>query len=326
MGEADASVAAVVVSFNTRKFTLRCVQALLNSDACLHEILVVDNASSDGSAAAVEALSARVRVIRAGRNLGFGAANNLAMRSSSADYFALVNSDAFVEGGTLGCLRDYLLKHPKVGVVGPQLLNEDGTPQESRFCFPTPLRAWWENLGGPRLISKPPGNPHRKLRRVEWLSGACLMIRRAVWEEVGGFDESFFLYSEETDWQRRIVDAGWKIHWVNAARAIHVGGGSGEGASQGTREYFYEGVDRYFRKYHGIRGVLLLRAATVVGVLLRWTAWKLGFGERVSRERVANWRWLLTRQLTRGMPQQTRRNRGSTGSMKELFEEKFRTS
>ena len=326
MGEADAAVAAVVVSFNTRKFTVRCVQALLDSDAPLREILVVDNASSDGSAAAVEALSARVRVIRAGRNLGFGAANNLGMRSSSADYFALVNSDAFVEGCALGRLRDHLLNHPKVGVVGPQLLNEDGSPQESRFYFPTPLRAWWENLGGPRLSAKPPGNPHRESVRVEWLSGACLMIRRAVWEEVGGFDESFFLYSEETDWQRRIVNAGWEIHWVNAARVMHVGGGSGVGASLGTKEYFYEGVDRYFRKYHGITGVLLLRAAMVVGVLLRWMAWKLGAGEGVSRERVASWRWLLTRQLTRGMPQWTRKNAGSAGAGKQRFEEEVRTS
>lgn len=303
MDELTETIAAVVVSFNTRKFTVRCVQALLDSDVPLREILVVDNGSLDGSADAVEALSARVRVFRAGRNLGFGAANNLAMRNSSADYFVLVNSDAFVESGTLRCLKNYLLQCPEVGVVGPKLLNEDGSLQESRFCFPTPLRAWWENLGGLWLGSKPVGSSPLRSGRVEWLSGACLMIRRAVLEGVGGFDESFFLYSEETDWQRRISDAGWEVHWVGGARAVHVGGGSGEGASAGTREYFYEGVDRYFRKYHGMVGVFLLRAAMVVGILLRLMASQCGFWNGVHQVRLANWRWLLERQLTRRIPQ-----------------------
>ncbi len=295
----DEAIAAIVVSFNTRALTLRCLETLLAAGDSIAEIVVVDNGSVDGSVEAMEGLSEKVRVIRAGRNLGFGAANNLGMRSTSSRYVALVNSDAFVEPDAMRVLRKHLLSRPQVGVVGPLLLNADGSRQESCFHFPTPGRAWLENSGLLWLGKRIHREPVLSAGRVEWVSGACLMVRREVIEQVGGFDEAFFLYSEETDWQRRIRNAGWSVEWEPAARVVHLGGASGGIASLVVREYFYSGVDRYFLKHHGVPGVMALRGATFFGALLRGI---LGvFGGGVLRPGGYTL-WLLNRQLTHRFP------------------------
>jgi GT2 family glycosyltransferase len=150
----DVVVDVVVVSFNTCELTLRCLSALLASSGVDPRIVVVDNGSSDGSVDAIERLaigSNKIRLVRLGKNLGFGAANNRGMRLGSAEFIAFVNSDAFVERETLKCLVDYQKKHPEVGVVGPRILNGDGTFQESCFRFPTPWRSWLENTGASRF-------------------------------------------------------------------------------------------------------------------------------------------------------------------------------
>ncbi len=299
-------VDAVVVSFNTCTLTLRCVEALC-ADSSVNRVCVVDNGSKDGSQEALIERSCRqhdeggapaLQIECICKNRGFGGANNLGVGATESEFVALVNSDAFVLSGAIETMRDYLKAHPHVGVVGPRLLNTDGTFQESRFPFPTPLRAWFENLGFTRLRrsfkdSRPPyAGP------VDWLSGACLLIRRSGWIESGGFDESFFLYSEETDLQKRIRSAGWEIHWVPEAIVTHVGGGSGGSCRTEVREHFFEGVDRYFLKHFGKLGAVLLRGATCVGACLRWIEACLLL--RVPKQREAA--WLLKRQIGRPFP------------------------
>jgi N-acetylglucosaminyl-diphospho-decaprenol L-rhamnosyltransferase len=301
MAKERECLAAIVVSFNTRELTLRCMRALLAEPDAVDEIWVVDNASSDGSPEALQNLHPKIHVLRMDQNVGFGAANNAAMRASKASVFALVNSDAFLEPSALGLLREHLRRNPGTGVVGPDLRNADGSPQVSRFRFPTPLSAWMENAGldalwrllrGSVLKTAPPS-------AWEWLSGACLLVRREVFEQTGGFDEAFFLYSEETDWQRRIREAGWRIDWVADARAVHLGGASGMDLKAASREHFFRGVDRYFWKHHGRLGWLQLRAAMVLGLSLRGLRAALGVS---SPKLLPYWRWLLWRQLTAPPP------------------------
>lgn len=296
----NEKVSVVVVSRNTRELTLRCVLALLASEGVDLEVVVADNGSWDGSADLLEGVSPRVRVLRLGGNLGFGAANNRGMQCCSAGKIALVNSDAFVEPGALRRMAQFLNRNPSVGVVGPQLLNADGTHQESCFQFPTPLRAWMENLGLSWCWKRfRRGEVEFGCKSVDWVSGACLMLRREVLERVGGFDEKFFLYSEETDWQYRMRQAGWRIWWISDSRVTHLGGASGGGTKDHrVREFFFEGLDRYFRKHFGILGVWNLRAATSVGAFLRLFASPV----RRAPNWDGGWGWILVRQLTRSFP------------------------
>jgi hypothetical protein len=297
----------IVVSFNTRDLTLRCVNALC-SEPSVASVCVVDNASTDGSREALiqrsyqQALvpeGARLKVECLSENRGFGAANNIGMRLSDMEFVALINSDAFVLSGALERLCAYLRSHREVGLVGPRLLNSDGSFQESRFHFPSPARAWAENLGLVGLGKSLSFSCNRsRAGAVEWLSGACMLVRREVWERTGGFDEDFFLYSEETDWQVRIRQLGWKIHWVPEAVAIHLGGSSGLSQREVVREHFYESVDRYFLKHFGRFGALSLRCATIVGAALRWFAAAVCSSSLKKR----NSAWVFFRQATRDLP------------------------
>jgi len=300
----DNGIQVVVVSFNTRDLTLRSIRSVLESTAEVSEVTVVDNASMDGSGAAVLRLGGPVRAVLLSENIGFGAANNRAVSGGYSEFIALVNSDAFVDAGCLERLREYLQRHPKVGVVGPELRNADGSKQDSCYRFPSPLRSWLECLGFLWLervfktacfSGEVEGSPSFS-GCVDWLSGACLMIRRQAWMQVGGFDEGFFLYSEETDLQKRIGEAGWGAHFVSSTFATHLGGASGQGCSKRTREYFFSGVDRYFAKHHGRFGVVCFRAATALGAFLRFLV--LG-----GAEMRANKAWLFKRQLLSPLPQ-----------------------
>lgn len=298
-------IAVVVVSFNTRELTLSCLDSVCD-DPAVRTVCVVDNGSSDGSREALirrslmqhESDGPPLLVECLDENRGFGGANNVGALATDGEFIALLNSDAVVLAGALEILGDYLKKHDHVGVVGPRLLNPDGSFQESRFHFPSPWTAWMENLGMHRLKRAFKFKNGLRGGRVEWLSGACILIRRSVWEEMGGFDEAFFLYSEETDLQRRIRRSGREIHWVPEALVTHVGGGSGVGRRAEVRECFFSGVDRYFLKHHGRAGMFSLRCATVFGAALRWT-WALISGREDTRAEAG---WILKRQCFAPFP------------------------
>lgn len=273
MAETRPLLSVIIVSYNTREMTLDCLRtldrALEGLDA---ETIVVDNDSRDGSADAIRAQCPSVRVIESPSNDGFGAANNRGMRAACGAFFLLLNSDAFPEPGSIAELIRFLRENPKAGVVGPRTLHKDGSLQISCYRFTTPLHAWQENL----WLSRGYGDwAHDSVREIDFAIGACLLVRREVFEQVGGFDERFFMYSEEADWQRRIWKAGWKIVFVPSARVTHLGGASGAAHSDQVPTYFWESLDYYCRKHHGLAGLITIRAAMVVGCFLRAILWSV---------------------------------------------------
>lgn len=268
----DLSV--IVVSWNVRDLLRRCLQSILaavdgSAPPRTLEILVVDNASADGSAAMVQAEFPTVRLIANDRNRGFTAANNQGLAASRGRYLLLLNPDAELLDGALAAMVGCMEAHPEVGVLGPQLLYPDGSVQSSRRRFPTVATAlvestviqeWWRDN---RVLRRyymldtppPPGEP----QPVDWLVGACLLVRRAVYEQVGGLDEGFFMYSEELDWCRRIKDAGWQVLYLPTARVIHHEGKSSEQVVPARHIHFQSSKVRYFRKHHGRLTAELLR-------------------------------------------------------------------
>ncbi len=303
-------VSVVIVSYNTRSMTLDCLRALYASLGDLPaEVWVVDNASTDGSAQAVREAFPQACVVANTDNKGFGAANNQALKQARGEFLMLLNTDAFAQPDTVERLVAYLQLHPRAAIVGPRLLNKDGSVQQSCYRYPSPGRAWLENMGVSALLARHPqwGDykawPHDREQTVDWVIGACLLLRRAAYDEVGGFDETYFMYAEETDWQRRFRDKGWDIAFTPSATVTHLGGASGASEVVRVNAHFFDSLDYYTRKHHGLGGLILLRGAMVVGCGLRALVWSLVALAVPSRRTTARAKarfqaWLFRRQAT----------------------------
>ena len=224
------SVSVILVSYNTADLTIRaieCVYASARNCSFPVDVLVVDNASRDDSVARVRAEFPTIRLFESSTNLGFGAANNLAVASSDSEYILLLNTDAFLQPESLTVLEQYMRTNPLVGVVGPTIWNADGTVQTAAWNFPSPLQSLFEYSGIGNLFPRVPliGGyrkwNHNTTQRVPWLIGACILIRRSVFVDVGGFDCAFFMYAEETDLQLRIRRAGYDIHLCSDTQVVH---------------------------------------------------------------------------------------------------------
>lgn len=217
-----------VVSWNTRGLLERCLRSLApDVDAGRIDVCVVDNASTDNSPAAARALAPRAEVIEAGRNLGFGAAANLAARRSQSPWLAVANADIALERGALEALLD-AGSDPTVGCVAPRLILPDGTTQHSVYPFPTVSFTLAFNASlhrlrpglGDRLCLEGYWDPERP-RAVDWAIGALLLLRREAFEAVGGFDERQWMYAEDLDLGWRLSEAGWATRYEPRARVLH---------------------------------------------------------------------------------------------------------
>lgn len=286
---ASPQVSAVVVSYNTRKLLERCLLDL-RSQAGVEDlqIVVVDNASEDGSAEMVRERFQDVELIRLDENAGFARANNVAFARCAGDYVLLLNSDAFLAPGALAGLLAAARRHPRAGAVGPRLLNPDGSMQRSAWPFPSPGRLLLEALMLHRplrrlgLLEDLRTWPHDEERWVDFLIGACLLLRADTLAEVGGFDERFWLYGEEADMQRRLARRGWEVLFTPAATATHVGAASS--TLSGTRlRHFYRGQKRFLIKHGGPLAWPLARVALLLGSLLRgrWAAARVAIDGRL---------------------------------------------
>ncbi len=224
-------VAAVVVTYDALPWIEQCLDSLAGV-----ETVVVDNGSSDGTVAFVRERYPEVRVVES-ENRGLGAGWNLGIRETSSAYVLLLNADAWLADGALERLVDFADGRPRAAVIGPRLLNPDGTLQRSVRGYPTIWRLATEYLFLRKLA---PGSSalnafyaggfaHDEVREVEVVMGACMLVRRAAIEQVGECDEDYFLFSEETDWCFRFHEAGWEVVFFPGAECFHVRGASHSG-------------------------------------------------------------------------------------------------
>ena len=255
----EIDLTVVVPSYNTRDLMEQTLRTVLEASAGLQvEVIVVDNASRDGSAEMVEQNFPEIELIRNERNLGFAAANNIAFRRSRGRYVLLLNSDTIVRPDTLGCLVQFLDDHPEAAAAGCKILNPDGTLQlESRRSFPTPMAAFYKLSGLSRLFpdSRRFGRynltylDEEQVSQVDALSGSCMMVRRRVIDEVGPLDEDYFMYGEDIDWCYRMQQAGWKIYYVPDTEIIHFRGESGKKVELRTQYRKNEAMAIFVRKH-----------------------------------------------------------------------------
>jgi hypothetical protein len=217
----------VIVNWNTRDLTVACVRSVLDTvRRHSFQVIVVDNASTDGSAEHLRATFPEIRVIESGGNLGFARGNNVALRQVHSEYVLLLNPDTVACENALDRLCDALAAYPKLGAVGPQLLNPDGSLQHSWAPFPYVER---EIPLVRRLAEKPPvpltvayAGQEISLLLVDWAKGACLMMRGETLAQVGLLDEDYWLYTEETDWCHRARQHGWEIAARPDAHVMHI--------------------------------------------------------------------------------------------------------
>jgi GT2 family glycosyltransferase len=263
----DLSV--IIVSWNTRDLLDACLASvfadLSGSPGLTGEVWVVDNDSSDGSAQMVREKYPQVRRIENRENAGFARANNQAIPLSRGRWVALLNSDTLVCPDAFAALLRVADADPAVGIVGPLLLNGDGTIQPSWSRFVGPLREFLgrhDRSEAPRELREARTPPPDALAPFSagWLGGACLVARRAAVEQVRLLDEGYFMYCEEMDWCRRFRRSGWDIKLVPEARVVHLGGQSSKQVSRATRERLAASKVRYYRQHGHLWDVWQARA------------------------------------------------------------------
>jgi GT2 family glycosyltransferase len=227
-GPEPLELAVAIVSFQTRDLLERCLLSVRATGPL--PTVVVDNGSTDGSVELVRTRFPEARLIVNESNRGYGAAANQAIAASDTPAVLLLNSDTEIEPGAPAALGGYLARHPRVAVVGPRLVNADGSLQPSTLCFPSPADMLLGDTGLHLLVRRLPGVRERFLRtwahddarRVPWVRGAALAIRRSAFDAVGGFDERYFMYWEEVDLCRRLGAAGYETHFAPVTDVRHV--------------------------------------------------------------------------------------------------------
>lgn len=254
----DLSV--IIVNWNVCDLLRRCLSSIeANCGALSLEVIVVDNASGDSSVHMVESEFPQVQLIASRENLGYTGGNNLGAKEARGRYLLILNPDTEIVGDALERMVAYLDEHPAVGALGPQLLYPDGSVQPSRYRFPRPVTAFWMNTVLSRRVPnnrfgqayRMADHPDDEIQSVDWVTGAAIVIRRKVWQEVGPLDDEFFMYFEEVDWCRRCRDAGWEIHYLPTVRIVHHHGKSSEQAATAPAIREQRSKILYFRKHFG---------------------------------------------------------------------------
>ena len=226
----NPKISIVILNYKQKgliKYSLKSLQSL--DIALAHEIIVVDNNSADGLEEMIKNEFMRVKFIQSGENKGFAFGNNFGIKAASGDYVLILNPDVRLEQGTIEKLYQFMEDHSKAGVAGPKIFNPDGSLQYTCLRFPDWRLPFFRRtvLGKTKAGLKWTDNyfmtdwDHQENKEVDWLFGACLMIRKKAISEVGLLDERYFLYMEDLDWCRRFNQAGWQIWYVVGAKAIH---------------------------------------------------------------------------------------------------------
>jgi GT2 family glycosyltransferase len=276
----------IIVNWNVKELLRDCLKSVYGQAKTISlEVLVVDNASSDGSIEMVEKEFPQVKLFKNKENVGFAKANNQAIRQSRGKYVLLLNPDTIVLDKAAVKLVQFMDEHIDIGAAGPKIIGSDNNVQLScGMHFPTPWTELWtftrlsyifpkSKIFGRCLMSY---WPHNDTREVDVVSGACMMVRREAIEEVGLLDEHFFLIAEETDWCYRMKKAGWKVYLYVNAEIVHFVGQSMQRSLINTNLEGYKSMYLFYRKHYGQVSASSYRAMTFVFVGLRYLLYTVG--------------------------------------------------
>jgi N-acetylglucosaminyl-diphospho-decaprenol L-rhamnosyltransferase len=281
-------LAVVILNYRTPALTLACLESLQDQIDADTRVIVVDNASGDGSADRIEQAIALhdldADVLRSPTNGGFAAGMNFGIKAVPAEAYLLLNSDTIVRPNALMLMREAMRAHPEAGIIGPALIDENDAPAQSCFRDPHPVS---ELLRAART-----GVLQRSLERFElvlpktsapmeadWIAFACVLVSRKLIDDIGLLDEGYFMYFEDVDYCHRAREAGWKVLYWPAAEVAHfAGSSSGVSSAKQTKRaprYYYEARARYYAKWFGREGLWLANAL-----------WHVGRGVSFCRERL----------------------------------------
>jgi GT2 family glycosyltransferase len=261
-----------IINTNNRDMTLQCLESVFSTQGDLRlEVIVVDNACTDGSSEAIKKAYPQVIILENERKLGFSTNNNLAFSSTKGCYLLLLNDDTIVQENAFQTMVAFMDAHPEVGVVGAKLLNPDLTFQPCYDYAPTPL---YEGLRPFSERFKPLPLSHGSPLEVANVCGACMLVRASVTETVGFLDTQFDpIYSEEVDWCHRIIKAGWKIYHLPDAQVIHLGGATMNRLPVRRYEQIFEKKALFFRKHYGNKAVTTYKLALFINNFVKTLGW-----------------------------------------------------
>lgn len=292
----------IIVNYNTKKITSDCIKSIIKKTRGIkYEIIVVDNASQDGSVEVLESLTKKIpnlKLIKNRQNLGFGKGNNQGMKVAEGEFILLLNTDTIIHNNALGEMISFMRKKDKIGVATCALMNKDGTLQGTGGYFPTLFRvfAWMfflEDIPLLDLLIKPFHPIHgqspfykgeglfRKAHQQDWLTAAFFIIRREVIEAVGHFDEDYFMYTEEVDYCWRIKKAGWQVWYLPSWSITHLGGASSTAEFPILSEY--KGIKLFYKKHMPSWQFPLLIAFLKGGAALRAIIFGVLKGKEVAK-------------------------------------------
>jgi GT2 family glycosyltransferase len=290
------------VTWNTRDLTVEALRRLLDTDQrATLRVLVHDNASADGTAEALRRLVPEAAVEDCADNLGFAAGVNRLLARSDAPWFLALNSDAWPAPGAIGALVSAAERHPRAAAMAPRLERPDGTLEHSTHPFPSAPVALASAVGARgRWARRHMLNGawmHDEERPVDWAVGAALLMRRIAVDEIGGFDESFFMYVEDLEWCHRARRRGWEIWFTPDALVVHVGNASGQRAYGNKRTAAWlANTYRFYRRHHGAAATATYRGANALGAAV-------AAGRALARRDVGQarfWRRQIPLHLTAG--------------------------
>ncbi len=307
-------VSIIIVNWNVMDLLDACLASIDNGHIAIQspqadkptvEVIVVDSASSDNSVTMIQEQYPWVKLLAQTENVGFTRGNNLGLEQAQGRYLFLLNPDTEIVEYAIPQMLQYLEANPKVGILGPHTLNTDKTTQSSKRRFPTFTTALfestWLQLFAPSslMVSYYAEDiADDSIAEVDWVQGSAMMIRHEVYEQIGGLDTDFIMYSEELDYCKRAKDNGWDVIYFGEAQIIHHGGKSSEQATARKHILFNQSKIHYFRKHHGPVQAQILRLFLLINygwqLLIEYLKSLVGHKRSMRKERIKTY-WQVLR-------------------------------
>lgn len=268
------TLSIIILSFNTKKLLQTCLESVFQQTKKIKfEVIVVDNASRDGSPEMVKEKFPQVILIKNKANLGFARANNQGMKKAKGNYLLLLNSDTKIKNQALEKLVTLAKKKKDLGIAGPRLLNPDETPQPSTGPFYTLAVTFISLFRGDRFLRQSPS----QTKKVDWLMGACFLIKRELADQIGFLDENFFMYVEEMEYCFRAEKAGFLTYFFPQAEVYHLERGSSPEGKQRAIWGIYQGLVYFYQKHFAPWQLLVLKCLLRTKAVLAWlVGWLTG--------------------------------------------------